>query len=219
MAQATDRVSAGPGDSSMGGGQNLAAVVAVQVHGKAELLELIGRNICSVVHATCLRWRDGITPAVIAINSSNSAFPCTCTATTAARFCPPPMELSPWTSTNPVPWLEPLCDYYRTTMCFVVRRCAVYTQSPYNYFMGSRAIYLNTGTFGASGFATSAIRRSIFSSGDCNYVLSTPRMPTLTIIRRNTLFAFQSPVHSHRVNILFADMHVRSHAKFGPPQK
>jgi len=31
---------------------------------------------------------------------------------------------------------------------------------------------------------------------------------------QDTLLPFKSPVHSHRVNILFADMHVRSHASF-----
>ena len=91
--------------------------------------------------------------------------------------------------------------------------CRYYTQSPYNYFMGSRAIYLNTGTFGGVRFRNIRYPTQYLLSGDCNYAFD-PTDADPDNYSQDTLFAFQSPVHSHRVNILFADMHVRSHAKF-----
>src|SRR5438874_1309170 len=68
----------------------------------------------------------------------------------SSEILPAAHALVVWTSTNPVPWLAPLCDYYRNTN--VLRcpaMCRFYTQSPYNYFMGSRAIYLRTGAPGS----------------------------------------------------------------------
>jgi prepilin-type N-terminal cleavage/methylation domain-containing protein/prepilin-type processing-associated H-X9-DG protein len=123
-----------------------------------------------------------------------------------------------WTSTNPVPWLAPLCDYYRNTN---ILRCAAmchfYTQSQYNYFMGSRAVYLNTGAPGSVRLRDVRNPGQYLLSGDCNYPFD-PADADPDNYSQDTLFAFQSPVHGHRVNILFADMHVRSHAKFDPSQ-
>src|SRR6476469_8572914 len=52
----------------------------------------------------------------------------------------------PWTSTNPVPWLRVVQSYYQNTN---VLRCAAFTQfyihSPFNYFLGSRAAYVEAG--------------------------------------------------------------------------
>src|SRR6478736_1601864 len=49
----------------------------------------------------------------------------------------------PWTNTAPIPWMRPLVDYYHNTN---VLRCPsmsrYYTQSPYSYFLGNRAVFV-----------------------------------------------------------------------------
>ena len=121
-----------------------------------------------------------------------------------------------------VPWMVALQPYYQNTN---VLRCpalsAKYKQSGYNYFMGSRAF-----TF-LSGVPASVILRGISTpssyilSGDCNY----PSDPINADVNNNdidTLFdpsepAIQpAPVHNNRVNVLFADFHVKNYKKFNP---
>ena len=123
-----------------------------------------------------------------------------------------------WTSTNPVPWLAPLCDYYRNTN---ILRCAAmskfYTKSQFNYFMGSRAIYLRTGEAGSVRLRDVRYPAQYLLSGDCNYPFE-PEDADPDNYSQDTLFSFESPVHSHRVNVLFADLHVRACAKFDSSQ-
>jgi prepilin-type N-terminal cleavage/methylation domain-containing protein len=55
-----------------------------------------------------------------------------------------------WTNTAPQPWMRPLVDYYHTTN---VLRCPSmsrhYAESPFNYFLGNRAVFVLTGLPGA----------------------------------------------------------------------
>jgi prepilin-type N-terminal cleavage/methylation domain-containing protein/prepilin-type processing-associated H-X9-DG protein len=114
---------------------------------------------------------------------------------------------------QPTPWTLALKDEYENTN---VLRCPAlsqkYKQSGYSYFMGSFAFYfLNNNT------PSSVILRSIVTpssyvlSGDCNY----PSFPINADLNNNdfdTLFANSpSPIHNNRVNILFAEGHVKSY--------
>lgn len=122
-----------------------------------------------------------------------------------------------WNSTAPVPWLRALLDYYHTTN---VLRCPgysrVYEQSPYNYFLGSRAAYIDAG----DNLAPVAMKKIQYSSayilsGDVNYSFpNTDADPDN--YSQDTLFANNRMAHNQRVNILFADFHVKTFGKFVP---
>ena len=124
-----------------------------------------------------------------------------------------------WLNT-PTPWTVALQSDYQNTN---VLRCPAlsqhYKSSGYSYFMGSFAFYyLNNDT------PSSVIVRSIITpssyvlSGDCNY----PSSPTNADLNNNqvdTLFAnLPPPIHNNRVNILFAEGHVKTHRNYNPAE-
>ncbi len=123
-----------------------------------------------------------------------------------------------WTSTNPVPWLESLVDYYRNTN--VVRcpeLCRFYEKSPYSYFMGSRAIYAETGAQGSLTLKSIRFPALYILSGDANYQFDHDDADPDNY-SQDTLFDEPSPVHGRRLNVLFGDLHVRSYARFVPAE-
>lgn len=121
-----------------------------------------------------------------------------------------------WTNTAPMPWTRPLVDYYRTTN---VLRCPsmsrFYEQSPYSYFLGNRAVFVQTGAEGTVKLSGISYASQYILSGDCNWsfeaIDADPDNYT-----QDTLFSFTSPAHGGLVNILFADGHVRGYRKFLP---
>lgn len=121
----------------------------------------------------------------------------------------------PWDNLNPRPWMQPLEPYYLNTN---ILRCAqlsrFYRQSPYNYFMGSRAAYGETG--GAASVVLSKIRHPTLYvlSGDCNYPNFLTNDADPDNYSQDTLFEEDSPVHNRSLNILFADGHVRAYRMF-----
>jgi prepilin-type N-terminal cleavage/methylation domain-containing protein/prepilin-type processing-associated H-X9-DG protein len=126
----------------------------------------------------------------------------------------------PWNNTNPPPWLQPLADYYRTTnvvRCPMLCRC--YGQSPYDYFMGSRAVYVETGTFGSLNLRRVQLPSQYILSGDANYPFDTTDADPDNY-SQDTLFdpSHPSPIHNHRVNVLFGDFHVRLCARWEPAE-
>jgi prepilin-type N-terminal cleavage/methylation domain-containing protein/prepilin-type processing-associated H-X9-DG protein len=121
-----------------------------------------------------------------------------------------------WTNTAPLPWTRPLVDYYRTTN---VLRCAAmsqhYEQSPYSYFLGNRAIFVQTGVPGTLKLGSIRMASQYILSGDANWAFDrTDADPDN--YSQDTLFAFASPAHLGTVNILFADGHVKNYKKFLP---
>jgi prepilin-type processing-associated H-X9-DG protein len=124
----------------------------------------------------------------------------------------------PWTSTNPIPWMQPLADYFRTTN--VVRcpaMCRFYKKSPYNYFMGARAVYVETADYGSVNLRQLRWPAQYILSGDANYPFETDDADPDNY-SQDTLFENPSPVHNHRVNVLFADFHVRGYRQFVPSE-
>jgi prepilin-type N-terminal cleavage/methylation domain-containing protein len=83
---------------------------------------------------------------------------------------PIPHGSVPWTSTNPVPWTAPIVDYYRTTN--VLRcpaMCRFYEKSPFNYFLGVRAVYVASTTLGSLNLRVVRTPSQYLHSGDTNY--------------------------------------------------
>jgi len=122
----------------------------------------------------------------------------------------------PWASTNPVPWMESLVDYYRTTnlvRCPSMALC--YNKSPYNYFMGARAVYVVDSQLGSVNLRNIKLPSQYILSGDSNYPFDFNDADPDNY-SQDTLFGALSPVHNHQVNVLFADIHVRNYRRFMP---
>ncbi len=121
----------------------------------------------------------------------------------------------PWTSTSPVPWLRMLAPYYKNTN---VVRCAAFTefyhQSPYSYFLGSRAAYIDANDNDAPvSLKKVFVPSQYILSGDCNWDF-TPTDADPDNYTQDTLFWNPSPAHNHKVNVLFADTHAGTYGRF-----
>ena len=121
----------------------------------------------------------------------------------------------PWASTNPVPWTRLMLSYYQNTN---VLRCPAmsqaYKKSPFNYFLGARAAYIEAGDNRAPvAMKEIQLTSSYILSGDANCVFETDDADPDNY-SQDTLFAANSPVHNKRLNVLFADSHVKTYGKF-----
>jgi prepilin-type N-terminal cleavage/methylation domain-containing protein/prepilin-type processing-associated H-X9-DG protein len=134
----------------------------------------------------------------------------------ANGFLPQANGTVPWTNTAPFPWTRPLEDYYRTTN---VLRCPSmsrhYAQSPFTYFLGNRAIFVQTGAAGTLKLASITLGSQYILSGDSNWAFD-PSDADPDNYTQDTLFSFTSPAHLGTVNILFGDGHVKNYKKFAP---
>jgi len=115
-----------------------------------------------------------------------------------------------------VPWSRPLVDYYRNTN---VLRCPsmsrFYEKSPYTYFQGNRAVFVQTIAEGRLKLTSISLPSQYILSGDSNWAFdATDADPDN--YTQDTLFSFASPAHLGSVNILFADGHVKNYKKFTP---
>jgi len=119
----------------------------------------------------------------------------------------------PWTSTAPVAWLRVLYGYYSNTNVLTCAPLARYYNNPYSYFMGSRAVYVETATANPLNLRRVQYPAQYILSGDTNYKFE-PDDADPDNYSQDTLFSTNSPVHDGRVNVLFADTHVKSYKKF-----
>ena len=126
-----------------------------------------------------------------------------------------------WNDPN-VPWTKALMPYYANNTNIL--RCpgfnSFYNHSGYNYFMGSIAFADDLDA--KNGWnPSSVILRSIMYpssyilSGDVNYPTSTNNAD-INDNETNLLFTLVSPTHNSRVNVLFADWHVKNYKNFSP---
>ncbi len=122
----------------------------------------------------------------------------------------------PWNSTNPVPWMRPLAEYYRDTN---ILRCPsmslVHKKSPFSYFMGSRVVVVQTGTFGSLRLDRIKVPTQYVLSGDCNFPFE-PDDADPDNYSVDTLFSLPSLAHGGAVNVLFGDSHVSRYKKLNP---
>ncbi|HZM04111.1 MAG TPA: prepilin-type N-terminal cleavage/methylation domain-containing protein [Candidatus Saccharimonadales bacterium] len=128
-----------------------------------------------------------------------------------------------FSNSSPPAWTAALQPYYQNTN---VMRCPAlngrYNQSGFSYFMGSVGFSLPPGA--TVPVPASVILRSIATpsfyvlSGDCNY----PSFPINADLNNNDVDTqFDShytpaPFHNNRVNVLFADWHIKNYKSFNP---
>ena len=123
----------------------------------------------------------------------------------------------PWASTTPEPWTRVLFSYYANSNVLACPSLSrQYQQSRFNYFMGSRAAYVESGF----RYAPVSLRGMSFATqyilaGDANFPFDALDADPENS-QNDTLFGRPSPVHNGRLNILFGDLHVKSYKKFEP---
>ena len=113
-----------------------------------------------------------------------------------------------WNSTAPLPWTRPLLDYYKTTNIMTCPELSrVDMKSSWNYFMGSRAAYVEAGYRHASlSLKRIQFTASFILSGDSNFPFEQDDAD-LDNYTQEPLFVMPSRIHSERVNVLFSDLH------------
>lgn len=123
----------------------------------------------------------------------------------------------PWGATNPPPWSQPLAAYYNNTNILrCPALCQCFNKSPYNYFMGARAAYIEAGDLASVALKKIRFPAACVLSGDCNYPFETIDADPDNYTQ-DTLFEpayMPSRVHNGRLNVLFADEHVRDYRAF-----
>lgn len=126
--------------------------------------------------------------------------------------------LGGWLGT-PTPWTVALqSDYQNTNVLRCPAFSSKYRQSGFNYFMGSRGFSFLVGAPASVLLRGINTPSTYILSGDCNY----PADPVNADLNNNdvdTLFDpahSPSPVHNNRVNVLFADGHVKTCKRFTP---
>jgi len=129
---------------------------------------------------------------------------------------PAPHGSEVWNATDFLPWSQMMVAYYNNTNLLT---CPSYTQlftkSPFNYFMGARAAYIDANSNTASvNFKNILYPSSFVLSGDCNYGFDTTDADPDNYTQ-DTLFANLPPKgHNGWLNVLFADQHVKNYNHF-----
>jgi prepilin-type N-terminal cleavage/methylation domain-containing protein/prepilin-type processing-associated H-X9-DG protein len=123
-----------------------------------------------------------------------------------------------WNATDPPPWSQPLAVYYNNTNILCCpSMCQFFTKSPYNYFMGSRAAYIEAGENLASvSFKSIALPAQYILSGDCNYPFDMMDADPDNY-SQDTLFApayVPTQAHEGWLNVFFSDGHAANYRAF-----
>ena len=130
---------------------------------------------------------------------------------------PMPHGSVPWGATNPAPWSQVLAAYYQNTN---VLTCPVLSQmfrkSPYNYFMGARAAFVEAGTEASVSLKSIALPSLYVLSGDCNYSFEQMDADPDNYTQDTLFDPGYLPAKAHRglLNVLFGDNHVKGNRKF-----
>jgi prepilin-type N-terminal cleavage/methylation domain-containing protein/prepilin-type processing-associated H-X9-DG protein len=131
------------------------------------------------------------------------------------ELLPPAGKFITWDSTNPVAWTRALLDYYSTTNVLI---CPALSRTDpdqmFNYFMGCRAVWVTTAQLGSVRLSEIQFPTEYILSGDYNHPAFRPNDADPDNYSQDTLFGRTSPIHNHRVNILFADWHVSTYGSF-----
>ncbi len=128
---------------------------------------------------------------------------------------PPAGGTVPWTNASPVAWTRVLQSYYQNTNVLTCPPMSQYYNSQFNYFMGARAVYVETMADGPVNLRRIQHPSQYILSGDTNYRFE-PTDADPDNYSQDTLFSTNSPVHNQHVNVLFGDLHVKAYQKFDP---
>jgi prepilin-type processing-associated H-X9-DG protein len=120
-----------------------------------------------------------------------------------------------WSGTHPPPWTRPLLSYYQNTnllTCPSYRR--VHLRSPFSYFMGARAAFIEAGGQPA-GVVLPLVQypAQYLLSGDCNFPFAAHDADPDNYTE-DTLFGTNRLGHGGQVNLLHADTHVTTARHF-----
>lgn len=133
------------------------------------------------------------------------------------ELLPAAHSVVPWNGTNPVAWMRavfpaPAEPAFLTCPSY----SRLYNQSPYSYFIGSRAAFVEAGAQPAPlPLRQIHLPTEYILSGDCNFpfeaIDADPDDYTA-----DTLFGMAPIGHGRQVNILFGDMHAIRAKRFDP---
>jgi prepilin-type N-terminal cleavage/methylation domain-containing protein/prepilin-type processing-associated H-X9-DG protein len=130
---------------------------------------------------------------------------------------PMPHGTVPWGDVNPPPWSQPLAAYYiNTNILCCAALCQFFEKSPYNYFMGARAPYVQAGDIASVSYKSIHLPAAYILSVDCNYPFEADDADPDNY-SQDTLFEpmyLPSRVHDGTLNVLFADGHARNYRAF-----
>jgi len=128
---------------------------------------------------------------------------------------PMPHGTVTWGSVDPPPCFEPLAAYFVNTNILTCPSYSQFYKSPFNYFMGARAAYVDAGSNAAStSFKSIQLPAQYVLSGDDNYLFATNDADPDNY-SQDTLFQnLPAPGHAGWLNVLFADQHVRNYQRF-----
>jgi prepilin-type processing-associated H-X9-DG protein len=129
------------------------------------------------------------------------------------NFLPQANGTVPWNDTSPIPWTQALLNYYSNTNVLTCPPMSQYYHTPYNYFMGCRAVYVETTNDGPVDLQRIQQPAQYILSGDNNFQFETIDADP-DDYTQDTLFSYPSPTHNGQVNILFADQHVKAYKNF-----
>jgi prepilin-type N-terminal cleavage/methylation domain-containing protein/prepilin-type processing-associated H-X9-DG protein len=183
----------------------LLVVIAIIAILASMLLPVLGRAKEDAVRMRCVNNAKQLGLAMQMYSDDNSS------------LLPAAHDTVPWGSINPPPWMQPLAAYYNNTNILTCPSFSqLFTKSPYNFFMGARAAYIETATNASVSFKKILLTSQYVLSGDCNYAFD-PTDADPDNYSQDTLFSFANlPTKGHNgwMNILFADEHVRNYNKF-----
>lgn len=137
-------------------------------------------------------------------------------------YYPESQGVGTWGTTNAsdgwVGWLERISPYTKSTAIYSCPGQPAFTQNPYSYFNGVRAIMVNTGAFGSVSRKDILVPEQYILSGDNDWSL-----PGLDTDKDNYTQDCQfsgsvsnliAGYHCQRLNVLFADGHVKAYNSF-----
>jgi prepilin-type processing-associated H-X9-DG protein len=123
-----------------------------------------------------------------------------------------------WGASDPPPWSQPLAGYYyNTNLLCCPSMSQFFNKSPYNYFMGSRAAYVEAGEQAASvSLKSIALPAQYILSGDCNYPFETNDADPDNYSQDTLFETTYLPPQSHNgwLNVLFGDCHAANYRAF-----
>lgn len=118
-----------------------------------------------------------------------------------------------WNDTSAVAWTQALLSYYSNTNVLTCPPMSQHYKTLYNYFMGCRAVYVETSADGPVNLQRIQEPSQYILSGDNNFQFETNDADPDNY-SQDTLFSSPSPAHNGEVNVLFADQHVKAYKSF-----